>query len=77
MTMAVRSLAQRKVLVARMSSGETLGSVTVICTDKTGTLNEGKMVAKQVWTCDGRSFSLDKRINIMTNPIDLLNNVSV
>lgn len=70
MTMAVRRLAKRKVLVARMSSAETLGSVTVICTDKTGTLTEGKMVAKQIWTCDGRALTLDKKVDVNQNPIN-------
>lgn len=70
MTMAVRRLAKRKVLVARMSSAETLGSVTVICSDKTGTLTEGKMIAKCVWTCDGRPLMLDGKMDATQNPID-------
>jgi P-type Ca2+ transporter type 2C len=34
---------------------ETLGSVTVLGTDKTGTLTEGNMVARRLWTPDGKA----------------------
>ncbi len=43
----MRSL-KRRVLVRRLASSETLGSVTVICTDKTGTLTEGKMEVSHI-----------------------------
>jgi magnesium-transporting ATPase (P-type) len=43
------SMSKRNVVVKRLSSAETLGSVTVICTDKTGTITEGQMTVKKVW----------------------------
>jgi len=46
-------LAQQRALVRRLPSVETLGSTTVICTDKTGTLTHGRLAVAGVWTFDG------------------------
>jgi Ca2+-transporting ATPase len=45
MAVGVHRMARRRVLVRRLPVVETLGSATVICTDKTGTLTAGRMMA--------------------------------
>lgn len=48
--LAMRRILQQKGLVRKLSATETLGGVTVICTDKTGTLTEGKMQVSRILT---------------------------
>jgi calcium-translocating P-type ATPase len=50
LAIGVAQLARRGALVKRLSAVETLGSTTVICTDKTGTLTENRMRAVRAWT---------------------------
>ena len=49
LAMAVQRMVKRNVLVKRLSSVETLGCTTVICTDKTGTLTTNAMSVTKVW----------------------------
>lgn len=49
MAAGTKVMVQRNVVVRNMRSLEALGGVTNICSDKTGTLTQGKMVARMAW----------------------------
>jgi len=49
LAIGVQRLAARRVLVRHLPAVETLGSATVIATDKTGTLTTGEMTVREVW----------------------------
>ncbi|SDW33906.1 cation-translocating P-type ATPase [Thiocapsa roseopersicina] len=51
-------MAQNRAILKKLSAVETLGSTTVICSDKTGTLTLNRMTARAVWLAGAR-FSVD------------------
>jgi Ca2+-transporting ATPase len=52
-------IAKSGVLTRRAAAIETLGSATVLCTDKTGTLTENRMAVAQVWLASGETATVD------------------
>ena len=49
LSLGAKNMVKKNALTRRLAITESIGSVNVICTDKTGTLTEGKMKVKDIW----------------------------
>ncbi len=61
LALGTRRMLERKALIRRLSAIETLGSLTVICTDKTGTLTMGRMSVSQAMLANDEVEGIGER----------------
>jgi sodium/potassium-transporting ATPase subunit alpha len=67
LAMVSQRMLKRKALVKVLTAVEGLGSVSVICTDKTGTLTQNKMEVRDLWIFDEKAFPMFLKIALLCN----------
>jgi Ca2+-transporting ATPase len=87
LAIGVRRMAERRVIIRRLPAVETLGSTTVICTDKTGTLTRNEMTVQGLWVPEGLfqlsgvgyapEGELAKNNTLVGTPAEHLNNLVI
>jgi len=58
LSLASQRMAKKNALIKNLASVQTLGSVTTICTDKTGTLTKNEMTLKEIYLCGGEKVEI-------------------
>ncbi len=78
LTIGMQRVLKKKALIRKLIAAETLGSVSIICTDKTGTLTEGRMQVARIITADSEYSMIGRDESAKVEKVqDLISKVSV